>query len=458
MSLLTIAGKSIRQRALASSLTALGVALGVTLMVSVLVINGIVEKMFNQTASGYDLIIGPKGSPLQLVLNTVYRVSQPIENLPYCYYQQLLNDPRIQEAVPFALGDVTEEGGFPIVGTTSRYFELQYIPGRNFRMTADSSRLTHPFDAIIGHRVARVNGWKVGSQFALVHGGADTGHVHEEKFTVVGVLAPTGTPNDKTVFVNLEGFYLIEGHDKPVREAVLRAAEFCEPGASPAELEQRIARLERQIAEEERAHSNGGEGQAHHHRHAIPDVQKEVTAVLVNVKGQPPANAFTMIQFQAELKEGLQAQAINPVQQIRWLMDNIIGNVRTLLMVLTALIIAVSGVGIFVSIYNSMAERRREIAIMRALGARRRTVFAIILTESILLCAAGGGLGLALGHTLVFAAAPVVEARAGIVLEPFAFEPLELVLFPALLVLASLVGFIPALTAYRTDVARALAE
>ncbi len=185
-------------------------------------------------------------------------------------------------------------------------------------------------------------------------------------------------------------------------------------------------------------------------------MQKEVTAILVDMKGESPDNTFKIMKFQAELKEGFQAQAVNPVRQISWLMTNVVGNVRTILVVLTGLIIVVSGVGIFVSIYNSMADRRREIAVMRALGAQRQTVFSIVLVESILLCIGGGLLGLLLGHGLVFVASPIVEARSGILLNPFAFEPLELVLFPVLLVLASLVGFVPGLTAYRTDVARSL--
>ena len=105
-----------------------------------------------------------------------------------------------------------------------------------------------------------------------------------------------------------------------------------------------------------------------------------------------------------------------------------------------------------------MAISRLRSAIMRALGARRQTVFSIILTESILLCVGGGLLGMLLGHGLVFLAAPIVEAKSGLIINPFAFEPMELVLIPALIVLASLVGFIPGMTAYRTDVAKALAE
>ena len=444
MNLLTIAIKSMRQRLLASSLTALSVALGVMLMVAVLVVSGIVERALSQRSVGYDLIIGPKGSPLQLVLSAIYRISPPIENLPYRYYQQLAADKRITEAIPIALGDNTEQGGFPIVGTIPRYFELDYAPGRKFFVRGKA--IGGPFDAIIGARVARQNQWDIGSEFTLVHGGADSDHVHDEKFRVVGVLKQTGTPNDKSVFVNLEGFYQIEGHDKPIDEARRRWGEFYGKEALP-EFDKEIAPFVRELEQEQ---AGGGHSHAHHH-HGTPDVLKEVTSVLVLTRSTEDA-----IMLSGRLKKGFQAQAVNPIIPMRQLMRLFVGNVRMLLLVLTGLIIVVSGVGIFVSIYNSMADRRHEIAVMRALGARRQTVFSIILTESVVLCTAGGCLGLLLGHGLVLAAAPYVESQTGLLIDGFSFETIELILFPALAILASLVGFIPGLTAYRTDVAESL--
>ncbi|HCO26980.1 MAG TPA: ABC transporter permease, partial [Gimesia maris] len=204
-------------------------------------------------------------------------------------------------------------------------------------------------------------------------------------------------------------------------------------------------------------HDHSGHDHGHDHGHEVPDAQKEVTAILVQMKGDR-LRGFSSIKFQSELKEGNQAQAVNPIQQISWLMENIVGNIRTMLIILTSLIIVVSGVGIFVSIYNSMSDRKREIAIMRALGAGRTTVFGIILSESVLLCLGGGILGIILGHGLVFVAAPIIEARSGLLINPFAFSSTELILLPVLVVLASLVGFIPAMTAYRTDVASTLSN
>ena len=449
MNLATIAYKSLRQRSLSSLLTSFSVALGVMLMVAVLVIYGIVSNIFSQNSIGYDLIVGPKGSELQLVLSTVYRVSPPIENLPYSFYKSFKERKGIEAAIPVALGDTTEAGAFPICGTTSEYFAHEFAPRREFRVRGEFFR--KPFQAVIGSQVTRTNGWDLGTQLKLVHGGADTGHVHDEKFEVVGVLAPTGTPNDKTVFVDLRGFYSISGHDKPLDEAIIRERAFYnKPELSKAELAREVAVLDKKFGHHHHEHKPGTQ-----HFHDIAEVQKEVTAILVKIDPKYPTLGPLI---RGQLKDSFQAQAVNPIVPMQQLMNDFLGNIRNLLFVLTGLIILVSGIGIFVSIYNSMSARKREIAIMRALGAQRSTVFGIILAESIILCIGGGLVGFALGHGLVFIAAPIVEAKSGLLIDPWKFEPLELALFPALGLMASLVGFLPGLTAYRTDVAEGLSS
>jgi putative ABC transport system permease protein len=239
------------------------------------------------------------------------------------------------------------------------------------------------------------------------------------------------------VFIHLDGFYMIPGHEKPLGEARERDKAF---GLESAE----------ESPSRERRTFQGPDGKVYTE---LPDAQKEVTAILVRVKHMTFAP-----MLQASIKKGPLAQAANPIAEIGKLLRNIVGNIRTVLVVMTALIIVVSGVSIFVSIYNSMSDRRREIAIMRALGASRTTVFSIIIAESILLCTAGGVLGLLIGHALVFIASPVVEARSDILINPWAFELDELIILPALVLLATIVGLVPGLTAYRTDVARGLAE
>jgi putative ABC transport system permease protein len=445
MNLLTIAWKSIRQRTLASFLTALSIGLGVMLMVLVLVIFGAVNSAFTQRSVGYDLIVGPKGSDLQLVLSAVYRIQPPIENLPYMYLEQLKKDRRIISAVPLAFGDVTEAGSFPIVGTTTEYFENEYMPGQRFKIRGE--RISALFDGIIGAEVARQNGWDVGSTFSIVHGGAESGDVHDEKFTVVAVLAPTGTANDRTVFLNLEGFYAIAGHEKPVDEIEKRLKDFY--AADPERLADAMQQLEGYKQTEKAA------GDVHDHTHASPDAMKEVTAILVRTRPETP---FDAISLSAELQKGFQAMAVNPVRPIQRLVTGLLGNIQKALVVLTGIIILVSGVGIFVSIYNSMSDRRREIAIMRALGAGRMHVFGIVLAESTLLCVGGRVVGWLVGHGLAIGASPWVIRQTGLLINPWALNSWEAILFPVLVGLAALVGFLPAMTAYRTNVADALSS
>lgn len=445
MNLLTIAWKSLLQRRLASSLTALSIALGVMLMVLVLVVFGAVDSAFTQRSIGYDLIIGPKGSDLQLVLSAVYRMQPPIENLPYMYLEQLKKDRRVVSAVPLAFGDVTKEGSFPIVGTTTEYFENEYMPGQNFRIRG--KRINGLFDTIIGAEVARQNGWDVGSQFNIVHGGAESDHVHDEKFTVVAVLARTGTANDRTVFLNLEGFYAIAGHEKPVAEIEKRLKDFY--AADPERLAVALKQLE-----EVKAHEAESGGHDHHdHSHSTPDAMKEVSAILVKTRKEIPSDSLLLT---SDIQKGFQAMAVNPVRPIHKLVNGLLGNIQTAMIVLIAIIILVSGVGIFVSIYNSMSDRRKEIGIMRALGAGRMHVFGIILGESTLLCLGGGLLGWLVGHGLAIAAAPWVIQQIGLLIDPWTLNKWESILFPVLIGLATLVGFLPAMTAYRTNVADAL--
>ena len=436
MNLLSIAWKSLRQRAVSSSLTALSVALGVSLMVTVLVIHSTVTQLFNQSATGYDLVVGAKGSPLQLVLNTIFYLDRPIENIPYKYYQQVRKLRAVKQAIPFALGDSTADGRYRIVGTMPEYFDVEYIPKHAFRFS-QGRRFEKAFEAVIGIRVARTYGWTVGSEFPIAHGG-NTEDIHAEKFTVVGVLEATGTPSDRAVYVHLDGFFQMSGHEKPLAEAQAKERQI--QGE-----EQDLSKPIPQAIPNPTAASEASK--------EIPDEQKEVTAILVHMKEE---NITAIPMLAAKINDGLVAQAVNPLREIRQLMRNIVGNIQTILLVMISMIILVSGIGIFVSIYNSMSDRRREIAVMRALGASRGWVLRIIVCESLLICLLGGVIGFAMGHLMVFIAAPIIEARSDTMINPWSFDQHELWILPSLLLLGSVVGIVPGLTAYRTDVAKGL--
>jgi putative ABC transport system permease protein len=435
MSLFKIAWRSIQQRGLASALTGFSMALGVALVVAVLVIHHVVADSFQRSAGlGYDLIVGAKGGKLQLVLNTVYHLSSPVENIPYSFLKEFTEGQYkdyVSKAVPYCLGDNYE--GYRVVATVPTLFEDEiYAPGRRYAFA--QGRNFHSdgyFEGVAGALAARRLGLKVGDTFRPAHGVLNDGQGHKhDAFTVVGILEPTGTPNDRALFINMEGFYLLENHAKPDGD---------EKPLKPSP-----------------AHADEHADHDHDHEHELkplPESRRELTSILIRTSS-PTAGMF----LPNKINEGQVAQAVLPIREIRGLFDAIVEPIQWLLLGLTVLIVVVSGIGILVSIYNSMSERRREIAVMRALGARRSTVMTIVLLESVLLSLGGGAAGWLLGRGLIAALSPVIVAQTGVSIGFAPLMPAELLLIPGLILLAALVGYLPAMSAYRTDVARSLAS
>ena len=488
MNLFTIAWRSIQQRGLASALTSLSMALGVMLVVAVLAVHGVVADSFQNSASlGYNLIVGAKGGKLQLTLNTVYYLSQPVENIPYSYYLEFLSaEQRRHEAadpgeidmhregqfaeftafaIPVCLGDYY--GEFRSVGTTPDFFEklvfgrdasqrFEFASGRNFQRKSQEFGY---WEAVVGSIAARELKLKLGDRISPTHGDPELGSHHAEGFTVVGILRPSGTPNDRAVFVNIEGFYLMGNHAKPVGEdAHARQA----PGKSADSHEEGPEPVSERATHAEHGHERADDG--HEHAEHGPDAeplsinQREVTAILVRTKSNDPAVPAETVTpgVRWTINKGQVAQAVAPIQEIYVLFATFVDPIQTVLLLLTAMICVVSGVSILVSIYNSMSERRHEIAVIRALGAGRGTVMAIVLLESVLLCLGGGCAGWVGAHALTWLAAPTIAARTGVSIGFLSMETSEVLLLPALLLLAILCGLFPAVSAYRTDVAKSL--
>lgn len=403
-------------------------ALGVALMILVMVIHEVTVDQLDTDAQGYHLIVGGKGGELQLVMSTVFHLGRPLTPIPYSYYKKFIDGPFAQyteAAIPYCLGDSFQAAGqlFRVVGTTRDLFEkiaygthedgtpkqYTFAAGRNIQTD-------HYFEAVLGSVVARKAGLKVDDTFQPTHGISSGGNRHDQ-FTIVGILAPTGTANDRALFINIEGFYLLDGH-------ALSASTTTHTATSKAS-----------------------------HHQSLPEAQREVTSILVLCN-----NEFGPMILDQQINKSSDriAQAIAPTAVVTRLKETIVGPVRIVLLVLTVLIVVVAGLSILVSIYNSMSERSRDIGVMRALGASRSAVMSIILVESILLALLGGVAGVLLGHATLAAAAPSIEAQAGITIHFWHFSWQEALLIPGLMAFAALVGFLPALTAYRTDVARSL--
>ena len=278
----------------------------------------------------------------------------------------------------------------------------------------------------------------------------------------------TGTPIDRGVFVNIEGFYLMDGHAKPVPQDP-REVPVQPPvpagviSATPPQTESKSTLTFQPLT--------------------VPE--REVTAILIKTVNQVVTPGLMNI-----INEGNTAQAALPVAEIYGLFTTIVGPIKQVLLALTVMICVVSGVSILVSIYNSMSDRQHEIAVMRALGAGRGTVMSVVLFEAIILALGGGLIGFCTGHILIGTAGPTIEDQTGVAIGFFDFPsvnvneyfnvdwligtingvrgwggyepvsslpvPTELWLIPGLILLAVAVGLLPAMAAYRTDVSRAL--
>lgn len=419
--------RNVLQHRLSSGLTLLNVALGALLLSTILLLRAATERSFIGPSRGYSLVVGPPGSRLELVLSTVFQMGPSPGLLAYEAYEELERHPSTELAVPYAVGDSFR--GFRVVGTSEAFFAPRFPQpaaadsgsklrqGRAF--TVDRAALRRQLDgiarggagaagdgsvleAVLGASVAEQLGVQLGDQIEPTHGVEAGGapHEHELLWTVVGILAPSATPVDELVLINLDSFFRIADH-------------------------------------------RGG---------VIPESGKPaISAVLLFPK--PGVHKALLL---TQLSKRTQLQVADVDGEVRRLF-RIVGNVDRIFLVIALMVVWVGITSVSVGIYNTLASRQRDHAILRILGARRRTLFGMLVGEAALLSAAGGVLGMALGHGLVAAAAGWIERSSGV--RPGALWPLpEEALALALLVLAGAAsGLLPALRAYRSDVAAQLA-
>lgn len=437
MTTLRIVTKNLRKRLLATVLTTLSIALGAGLIIAILTIQSETEKSFNQTSVGYDLILAAKGSQLQTTLNTLYHIETSTGIVPYALYEATLKDPRVDYSFPFYVGDSYMQ--YRVIGTSKEYLEkanprrgmsYAFKEGRNFSTTNE---------AVLGSMVAEQTGFKVGDTFFFTHGvtmadGGAEEFVHEDHpVTIVGILEPTGTANDRVIFAAVQTTHLVHA---PYQE---------------------------QAATDDHDHAHDED-----HDHSLDEVVvKNLDAVLVKFKS--PASALQvagMINYPVPAnpviannlrrdplfayREGV--MAVSPAVQIAQLMS-IVGNIDWVLRLIAILVVIVALFGILVAIYNTMEERKRDIAIMRSLGASRGRILRIIILEAAIICFQGSLFGLILGWSATAAVAPYLISTAGIFIEPFTFSLNHALVLLILVALGIIAGTIPALKAYRTDVA-----
>lgn len=458
--------KQMRQRALSTWLTTLSVVLGVGLAAAVLIVYRGGGALFGQTEFGFDVLVGPpKGSPTQLVLNTIYHIDQSPGNIPYSVYEDLLNNRQdVRIAVPIAVGDTYQN--HRIVATLPKLFGvgedgqplppqqvLEYKRGQRYELA--EGRVFHPekFEAIIGSEVPARTGLKLGDKFQATHGMASPGRssdVHAEQWTVVGVLKPTHTAADRVLFIPLTTFYCIAEHEQGLKaQAQMKAAA------------QRHEEAEHHRDEHDAQHTEHEDGEHEHAYHLredgtieleLPREQWQLSAVLVKSRGSVQASSLLYYYKMIDLR----ALAVNPATVMREFFETFFKGTTMALLLVALLVSVVASVGILVSIYNSISARKREIAILRALGATRGRIVALICLEAALIGLWGGVGGLAVGHVLGAAGSTYLEHLVGEGIDWMTVGWQEWLYLLIVVVLAVLAGLAPALKAYRTPVAENL--
>ncbi len=421
--LLPLALRSAWNRRHTLGLTLIAIALSVTLLLGIERLRVDARASFADAVSGTDLVVGARSSPMQLLLHSVFHLGESSNNLSWHSAQMLATHPAVAWTIPLSLGD--SHRGFPVLGTTPAYFtHFRYGDRQPLRLAAGKP-FAGLFDVVLGAEVADRLGYQLGDRIVLAHGmrEADAGHDHEpghaehgdKPFTVVGILTRTGTPVDRTLHIALEALEAIH--------LDWRAGAPIPGFSIPPQFVKKF-----DLA------------------------PKAVTAVLVGLKSR--AHAFAMQRYVADLRDE-PLMAILPGVALAQLWELLAVAERVLLAV-SALVLVVSLAGLVAVVLASLGERRRELAILRANGARPRDLFALLALEGSAVTVAGALLGTLLLTVSTALIGPWLEARYGLALRLAVPSAAELQLLAWVIVVGTLASLLPGYRAYRLSLADGL--
>ncbi|MEL7541874.1 MAG: ABC transporter permease, partial [Pseudomonadota bacterium] len=444
-SMIGLALAYLRDRPLTTALNVLLLAIAVAMLVLLLQFGNQASDRFERDARGVDLVVGSKGSPLQLILSSVFHVDQPTGNIPLSSLQLLQRDPAVARVVPLALGDNFD--GYRIVGTDSSFADLyqaEISSGRSFE---------RPMEAVMGAKVAEQTGADLGQKFIGSHGFAEDedgaqGHDHAP-FETVGILQPTGTVVDRLILTSYESVWDVHGiaHDH---------AHGNETGGTA----------------DSESHAHGGH--AHDHEDeavatSTPDqpqratspavlqtsgsgLEPELTALLVTYR-----NASGAIRIPAMVNRQTEMQSAVPATETARLLE-LLGASIDGVRVFAWLLAATGGLAIFVALLNMARQREGDLALLRVMGASRVQVFLTVIMEGVITAGLVAVFGWVAAHSLISAARSSFPTLADLGLTPWQPVSAEAGLIAAVLAIGAVAALIPALRVYRIDPARTLAR
>ncbi|HBH7877987.1 TPA: ABC transporter permease [Vibrio parahaemolyticus] len=402
-----LAWKSLMNRKATAVLTIMTVAISVILLLGVERIRTQAKDSFANTISGTDLIVGGRSGQVNLLLYSVFRIGNATNNIDWKSYQEFSQHRAVDWAIPISLGD--SHKGFRVMGTNHSYFEHYKYGSKQPLTFSKGKEFNGLFETVLGSDVAKQLGYQIGSEIIIAHGISDVGFSRHDKlpFKVVGILAPTGTPVDKTVHVSLEAIEAIHvGWESGARLG---------PTPDAKVLQER-------------------------------DFQpKQITAMLVGLKSRIQTFALQR-QINNYPKEPLSAIMPGVALHELWSMMSV---AEQALMAVSGFVVIAGLLGMLSSLLTSLQERRREMAILRAMGARPRHVFSLLISEASLLTAAGivtGVLGL---YTILALLQPLIQQHYGINLTLSTLSAYEWMLLSFVQCAGIVIGFIPAFRAYR---------
>jgi putative ABC transport system permease protein len=408
--ILRLALASLAARALTVAMTIIAIALSVALFLGVEKVRTGAKASFADTISGTDLIVGARSGSVQLLLYSVFRIGNATNNLTWKSYQDIAARTEVDWIVPISLGDSHRQ--FRVMGTTPAFFDhYKYRSGKSLAMR-DGAIISDLFDAVVGADVATTLGYNIGDPIVVAHGLASFIKHEDQPFRVSGILEKTGTPVDRTVIVSVQA---IEAIHVDWQTGVQRPGQ-----ATPAD-------VIRQMELEPQA----------------------ITAALVGVKSR-----LKVFGLQRSINEYTQEPllAILPGVALQELWQ-IVGIAETALIGVSIMVVVTALIGMMATIFSSLNERRREMAIFRAMGARPRVVLGLLVLEAVLMAALGAILGLALLYVGLFVGQPLIDRAFGLWLPIEAPTLRELWAMFGVIVAGAIVSMVPAFRAYRMSLA-----
>lgn len=408
MSIFRLAIRNLLYRPWTTALSLILAALGAGLISLILLLNWQLEQQFDRNLAGINLVVGAKGSPLQLMMSSMYHISSPTGNVPLDGVKAFLNPehPYIELGVPLSLGDSYQ--GRRIVGTRPKFLQLYDAElGRG-------SMWSEPMDVVAGATAARELGLDIGDTFQSSHGlieDEDLTHRDAPPFRVVGILAPSGTVADLILLTPTESLWAV--HD---------------------------------------THDHGDHDHGYDVNRSLLEYEdRSITSVLIRFKG----NSIAALNMQRSINENTGLQAVTPSIQLAELYATV-GQGEAVLRQLGYVVVGVSVLSIFIGLYSSLDRRRGELALLRTLGAGPRKLFALLLLEGTITAVAGALLGLLISHLGLFLIAGYFSEAYRYDFRSLVFLPEEGYLVLGAVVVGLIAAAIPASRAARTDVHRTL--